>query len=159
MCTDISQQLQELMADLAPTIPFILSSMRCVCVLIVRTLFCYNIGDSLRLRNQSSSVLYSLFSHTNMFVYLCFLFPKMHTHVHIRIKISPQNTSKTFDSTYALAPNDGNYGGNFLGSFYNDRNPGLTAYAEVPIRYFRLFGVRSVSLLRFYEREREFTFD
>jgi hypothetical protein len=83
----------------------------------------------------------------------------MHTHVHIRIKISPQNTSKTFDSTYALAPNDGNYGGNFLGSFYNDRNPGLTAYAEVPIRYFRLFGVRSVSLLRFYEREREFTFD
>ena len=45
--------------------------------------------------------------------------------------MSPQNYSQPFDWTYALAPNDGNYGLNPLSAFYSTRNPGLEGAQEV----------------------------
>lgn len=52
----------------------------------------------------------------------------------IMSSMSPQNYSEPFDWTYALAPNDGNYGLNFL-STYDERNPGLAGASNVQIRF------------------------
>ena len=40
--------------------------------------------------------------------------------------MAPQNYTQPFDWSYALAPNDGNYGLNLPEQFYDERNPGLT---------------------------------
>jgi len=89
---DISQRMYDLMSELAPATPFIMSSM------------------------------------------------------------SPQNTSLPFDWNYAMAPNDGNYGGNLLSKFYNDRNPGLTEYQSIPISFQPEIGSISAPSIRSLSR-------
>jgi hypothetical protein len=54
---------------------------------------------------------------------------------YIASSMAPQNYSAPFDWTYAMAPNDGNYGLNLLGTYWTDRNPGLAGAEDVPIAF------------------------
>jgi len=70
--------------------------------------------------------------------------------------MAPQNYSKPFDWGYAMAPQDGNYGFNLIGDYFEVRNPGLAtadpAWGEVPIGFQPEIGAASVPTLRSLQR-------
>lgn len=67
---------------------------------------------------------------------------------YIASSMAPQNYSQPFDWTYAMAPNDGNYGLNWLGTYWSDRNPGLEGARNVSIAFQPEIGNAAVPMSR-----------